>query len=227
MDNFVIRLLRIVAHDLKNPISAIQALSTLLINDHIPLDDDYDTLKLIRRSSEKLSGIIHDVLSVKINKKTNNSDLTFVYIEELLKESVSLLQYRAIEKKQVIELDCSCNKKIMINRDRIWRVINNLVVNAIKFSHEHSCILVGCKIVENNVIISVKDFGIGIPESLNANLFELSSKSKREGTLGEDTYGLGLFISKEIIEEHGGKIWFESVDQGSTFTFSIPCVQQV
>ena len=73
------------------------------------------------------------------------------------------------------------------------------------------------------VYVEVKDQGVGIPEALKDSLFELAAVAGRQGTGGEETNGLGLLISKEIIEQHGGKIWFESAEgKGSSFFFTLP-----
>jgi signal transduction histidine kinase len=73
------------------------------------------------------------------------------------------------------------------------------------------------------VIVWVKDEGIGVPEELKEKIFQLSPEANREGTAGEETFGLGLYISKQIIEDHGGKIWLESMPgKGSVFYFSLP-----
>jgi len=75
------------------------------------------------------------------------------------------------------------------------------------------------------VIVSVKDQGIGIPAEFQDKIFQLSTETKRTGTAGEETFGLGLFISRQIIEEQGGKIWFKSKPgKGATFYFSLPLV---
>jgi signal transduction histidine kinase len=75
----------------------------------------------------------------------------------------------------------------------------------------------------DGLLILVKDFGIGIPEKIQTKIFDMFTEAKREGTAGEKAYGLGLSISKQIIETHGGNIWFESNDGiGTTFYVYLP-----
>jgi len=92
-----------------------------------------------------------------------------------------------------------------------------------KFSQPESEIIISCKFSESDVIIDIKDNGVGIPFGLQDKLFDPFTSSKRTGTSGEHAFGLGLYISKQIVEAHRGKIWFESEDGiGSTFYVSLP-----
>jgi len=105
----------------------------------------------------------------------------------------------------------------------MWRVISNIVNNAIKFSPEQSVIDIKLKRKEHSVLLSVHDTGIGIPKALQDKIFNMSPEVSRTGTIGEESYGLGLSISQKIIEEHQGKIWFESTDgKGSVFYVELP-----
>ncbi len=121
------------------------------------------------------------------------------------------------------------NNKIIVEADknRLCQVISNLLNNAIKFTDEGSItVIVGTKKINNNsnkVIVSIKDTGTGIDSEILPKLFtKFATKSPMPGT------GLGLFISKSIIEMHGGSIWAfnndekNKDDRGSTFTFSLP-----
>jgi signal transduction histidine kinase len=110
-----------------------------------------------------------------------------------------------------------------VSREKIWRVVSNLLVNAIKFSPEGSAIEVRMQQQENSVVICIQDHGIGIPEKLKAKVFNMFTDARRTGTMGEQSFGLGLAISRQIVEAHGGEIWFESiVGQGTTFYVKLP-----
>ena len=98
------------------------------------------------------------------------------------------------------------------------RVINNLLGNALKFSREGGVINLVLTESKSSVKLEVSDTGIGIPENLIPQLFEMFTPSKRPGTAGEKSFGLGLAICKQIVEAHGGKIWVKSeVGKGSSF----------
>ncbi|RYG15953.1 MAG: HAMP domain-containing histidine kinase [Chitinophagaceae bacterium] len=132
-----------------------------------------------------------------------------------------MLQYKATEKHQRIILK-SEPITLNINREKIWRVVSNLLTNAIKFSEINTSIDVDMNISANSVVISVKDYGIGIPEKMKENIFNINESTKRSGTNGEQSFGMGLIISKQIVESHGGKLWFESNSKGTTFFVELP-----
>lgn len=112
---------------------------------------------------------------------------------------------------------------IHLNYEKIWRVFNNLIVNAIKFSHESQVIVVDLFERSNDVLVSVADQGIGISEDEKESIFEMFTTAKKTGTNGEPAFGLGLAISKKIVEKHGGKIWVESqTGLSTTFYLMIP-----
>ncbi len=219
------QLLGVVAHDLRNPISAIYGISTLMAEDEGRNEEDLEMLELIKISSKNLDIIILDLLAAKVNKVSGDKAKVPVDLLHLLQESVSLLQYRAEEKKQRIVLVDGQHCRVSINRDRVWRVVNNLIVNAIKFSPGHTQINISIDVQEQEAIVCVKDEGIGIPAELKEKIFLLSTDAKRQGTDGEETFGLGLYISKQVIEEQGGRIWLESnVGKGTSFYFSLPLI---
>jgi signal transduction histidine kinase len=143
-------------------------------------------------------------------------------LEALLQYCIALLQHKADAKHQKIELQA---KPVVMNcsRERMWRVISNLVGNAIKFSPEGETISVALKQEANQILISVQDRGIGIPSNMQDRVFDLFTDAKRKGTAGEPSHGLGLAVSKQIVEAHGGKIWLDSEPgRGTAFhiTFS-------
>lgn len=115
------------------------------------------------------------------------------------------------------------NVTIPASREKLWRVVSNLITNAIKFSPAGAIIHVELWQKDDHIFISVKDPGIGIPKEIAPKVFDLFTEVKRQGTAGEQAFGLGLSISKQIVEAHGGKIWFESEQNaGTTFFVELP-----
>jgi signal transduction histidine kinase len=102
-------------------------------------------------------------------------------------------------------------------------VLSNLLANAVKFSYRDSQVRIETKERENEVIVAVKDTGVGIAAGDIEKLFRLETTVSNPGTEDERGTGLGLLIVKELVEKHGGKIWVESKPgKGSTFRFSLP-----
>ena len=111
-----------------------------------------------------------------------------------------------------------------INREKIRRVLHNLLNNAIKFSpHSSKIHLQAFKTENNHIVIKISDNGIGIPKEHLNSIFDLDHKTQREGTSGEKSYGLGLYICKLIVEEHEGSIIAENNEgSGTIFTITLP-----
>lgn len=216
------RILRTVAHDLRNPIGGIASLTSVMSEENYT-DEQKELINLIKETSFNSIELINEILeatnstSVILNKEP-------VEINSLMSNSAELLRFKAAEKQQVISL-VMLNRplEICISREKIWRVISNLISNAIKFSPVASAILVKAEETEHEVKISVKDNGIGIPDKLKNQVFNMFTDAKRPGTAGEKSFGLGLSICQQIVEKHGGRIWFDSdTENGTTFYFTLP-----
>jgi signal transduction histidine kinase len=110
-----------------------------------------------------------------------------------------------------------------VDVDKIQQVLNNLISNAIKYSHPQTTVQIRATRKQNDVLISVTDSGQGIPKSEFDKLFKAFSKTSVKSTDGENSTGLGLLICRQIVEAHSGKIWLESqVGVGSTFYVLLP-----
>jgi signal transduction histidine kinase len=210
------RILKIVAHDLRSPMGGIVAIVGLMLEKKKELNEDQEQLlNLVNTSATQSLQLIDDLLNLKATNKEMKKEPTDM--QELLDQCVDLLQFRANEKRLHIKLRTErvfCD----VDKEKIWRVISNLITNSIKFSNEDSDILVQLKRNENYAIISVHDNGIGIPSAFREKIFNMEEEIKRSGTGGEKSFGLGLSISKQIMDAHNGKIWYESV-QGKETTF--------
>ncbi|HEX3384970.1 MAG TPA: HAMP domain-containing sensor histidine kinase, partial [Mucilaginibacter sp.] len=216
------RILRAVAHDLRNPLGGIASLTAVMVEECEGNRELADQLNLIKETANDSLELINEILEATKNESANMSR-QWVEVNSLINNSVELLRFKAAEKHQQILVDSlSDDVGLYINREKIWRVISNLISNAIKFSPVDSVIMVGAVQKHNNVIISVKDHGIGIPDNMKDKVFNMFTNAKRPGTMGEKSFGLGLSISKQIIEKHQGKIWFESEqNKGTIFCISL------
>jgi signal transduction histidine kinase len=215
--------MRIMAHDLRNPMGGISGLAQLLLEDEKLSEDSRHMLTLIENTSKRSLVMINELLESGLGGNAVMPKAA-VDINMLLYECVELLQFKAKEKGQHIEFQ-NHHASVIIsgNYEKIWRVFNNLIVNALKFSHTNDIIKVVLLKESDHVLISIADNGIGIPDKSKDSIFEMFTPAKRVGTNGEQPFGLGLSISKNILEKHGGRIWFESKDgEGTIFFVSLP-----
>jgi signal transduction histidine kinase len=220
-----IRIMRVMAHDLRNPLSGMTGLAAMLLGEDEFNEENRHMLQLIESTGIHTMEMISELLKSGLDDENQPVEVTMLDLRSLLYDSVELLRFKAAEKEQQIIFESS-EEPIMapVNHEKIWRVFNNLIVNAIKFSHEKSIIKVSIQHQADHVLVSVADSGIGIAGKDKESVFEMFTSAKRVGTGGEQPFGLGLSISKRIVEKHRGKIWFESEPGvGTTFFIELPC----
>ncbi len=217
------RILRTVAHDLRNPLGGIASLTNIMV-DESDNNDLKEQLRIIKDTSSDTLELINEILEATNNNTPKQVSKQLIEINSLLNNSVELLRFKAAEKHQQILIEGSCKSvELNINREKIWRVISNLISNAIKFSPVGETIRIKSIQQGDYVQISISDNGIGIPDNMKDKVFNMFTDAKRSGTIGEKSFGLGLSICKQIIENHEGKIWFESNSKiGTTFYIRLP-----
>jgi signal transduction histidine kinase len=219
------RLLKVVAHDLRNPLSGITRLaSTVIDDDDISPEDELQSLNLIKSASDNSLALINELLELELDHDQITLDKAPADINETIKQCVALMQLIADKKHQKLQ-PILLLKPLIVNMDsgRIERMINNLLSNAIKFSAAGEKISIELEHQGTMVLITVTDKGIGIPPEAQSELFNTFGAARRKGTAGEKSFGLGLSISKQIVEAHNGKIWVKSEPgSGSVFYVELP-----
>ncbi len=216
------RLIRVVAHDLRNPIGAINSITGMMMNSNSPAKGK-EWMFLIEKASKRCLQLITELLETDFEIREETLHKEPVDVADLLQQATLLLAYRAAEKRQLLITQEGSGPVIRADREKLARVLDNLVVNAIKFSPEGATVKIISEETATDITIAVHDNGMGIPPEIAGKLFEpFESSIKRKGTAGEQSFGLGLYICRQIIVAHGGRIWFESSPgQGSTFFISL------
>lgn len=213
------QIVRTIGHDLKNPVGGIKMIiQRLLKKEDVP--EKRESLEMVVNTCTTSLNMINDLISGSKSQKIIQKD--FVNLAKLLKDVVWLLQAKANEKNQKILLS-EQEVFVYINHQMIWRLFSNIITNAIKFSSKGSKIKINIKQENNSALVAIEDRGIGIPKDLQENIFAIENNASRPGTNGEISYGLGLIISKRIVEDHHGRLWFTSTEGvGSTFYIELP-----
>jgi signal transduction histidine kinase len=219
------RILRSVAHDVMNPIASIIALADILEQDSANYSNESkEILNLIKEACKNSLNLSKNILEAAMDIDEGNMGKEWVDMKKLVANCAELLNFRAHAKNQQIKTSIGAGDILaFVNKEKIWRVINNLIANAIKFSYENSEILVSLELIDNKVHIAVKDSGVGIPEKNRPFIFDMFTQAKIPGTSGEVPFGLGLSISLQIARAHQGNIWFDTEEgKGTTFHFEFP-----
>lgn len=220
-----------MSHEIRTPMNSIMGFSGLLGEKNISEDSKYQYLEIIKSSGTRLLQLINDIIDLsKIEAKQLSINLSECNLSGILSNSFeSFRKSELLLKKPEIKLQLNLSEevdKIMVISDalRVQQVLDNLISNAIKYSLRGR-IDVGCNIISSSgkkvIEIYVKDTGIGILPEMQEIVFERFRQV--EAGRHHEGAGLGLSISKGIVELLGGKIWLTSeVNEGSTFYFTIP-----
>ncbi len=216
------RIMWMVAHDLRNPLGAIDNLAKFLDADY-PVLENHEIVNQISFAAKSAIKFIGDILTIadqdSINLDARNTD-----INQLIYRTVEMMQFRAKEKSQRLVFNGLGDVKMMlIDPEKITRAVFNLIGNAVKFSPQEAVIHVNLTSTDGKIVISVIDQGIGVPAEMRKDIFESFTKAKRSGTSGEKPYGLGLSIALNITNAHGGQLTLsDNPSGGSIFTIELP-----
>ncbi|MGK0387767.1 MAG: signal transduction histidine kinase [Maribacter sp.] len=213
----------IVAHDLKEPIRSIVGFSQILskrMKDYAS-PSDLELFEFIKNSGNHMNELVEDLLKYSI-LNLDEEELVITDFNKLLTIVLASLHFSIESSESIIEIQ-ELPKNIYANGLMMKQVFQNLISNAIKFKKDNkqSIIKIACEIENDNYLFSVSDNGIGIGDEYHEIIFKLFNRLHKNK--GYEGTGIGLAISKKIIEQHNGKIWLESkVGEGATFYFTLP-----
>ncbi|MCX7726131.1 MAG: HAMP domain-containing histidine kinase, partial [Chitinispirillaceae bacterium] len=220
----IINLTNTITHDLRNPLTGIKGIFELSLLDNKKLDEnDKNLFQMALKEVEYMQSLLEDLLdAAKIDESNKELKKEEIYAKELIDEILNLLKFQMQEKNIEVLVNVD-DIKMLVDPHQFKKVLMNLIGNAINYSDskKRPQIVIEAKQVGEEVELSIKDNGIGIPEEALQFIFE---KFKRGPNIGNiKGSGLGLFIVKNIVEKHGGKIFVESkVGEGSKFVIKIP-----
>ncbi len=226
------RLFSIIGHDLKNPFTILISLSQMIKDEreNLETEDLKKALNAINNASNQGFALLDNLLEWA---RTQTGEIIFTPLPFKLNESVSevLVQIGALsERKQIlIRNNISDSHIITADRNMIQTIFRNLISNAIKFSKPGDEVILEAFFdqINNKMVITITDHGVGIAEKNLANLFDIKTHRSTKGTMQESGTGLGLLICKEFIEKHGGNIHiYSTIGEGTRISFDIPSMRQ-
>lgn len=217
----------VVSHQLKTPLSAIRSsLEVLLSGDLGALTkDQQEYIQLAHTSVEKMIALVKNLLDAsRIDENRFKLDPVPTDLVAIVQEVVDEAKTFAMAKNTTLEFKHSGDiPKLTVDALKIQQVVNNLVYNAIRYSKGKGEVVLHVVKDGDTVKFTCQDNGIGVPAEESSKMFTKFYRSPRVVAIAPDGSGLGLYIAKAIIEQSGGKIWFESkIDSGTTFYFTLP-----
>ena len=216
----------IIAHDLRNPFSALLGLTELLIEQWDAIDEEIKISLLtdLQTSSKITYNLLQNLLEWS-RSQTGKIKVETVRLDAgtLVTETINVLQKQAEIKEITIQNNIPAGTLCLADHNMISTVLRNLISNGIKFTNQGGMVKVNVTSKENMYQFSVEDNGVGMSDEIKSRLFRITEKIKRQGTAKEEGTGLGLILCKEFIEKNGGSIWVESeAGKGSKFFFTLP-----
>ncbi|MCX6755335.1 MAG: HAMP domain-containing sensor histidine kinase [Candidatus Nomurabacteria bacterium] len=218
------------AHQIRTSLAALKWIIKMFLDGDLgKLTSEQETL--LRRAyegNERSIGLVSEILL--INKSEDVVEKEYIFENTNLIDTIenTIFDFSGESAARGIELiflkPINTIPHVKADKEKIRVVLQNLIENAIKYSNYHGKIFVSIKVNEDDFVeVSVKDSGIGISEDSKGKIFEKfyrTDKAQKKEAMGS---GIGLYTSKKIIETHGGKVWFESLEgQGATFLFTVP-----
>jgi two-component system sensor histidine kinase VicK len=219
--------INIAAHELRTPMQPILGLSEELLTMKGKIEKYHHIISAISRNARRLQRLTDDVLDItRIESGSLMLIMQSLNLKDLVSDTVADYRNHDSYKEKKIDLLCDCEQYVFVegDKERLTQVICNLMSNAVKFTEKVGVISVTIerRTKPKQVIVSIADNGKGLSPEIYPRLFTKFVTTSMEGT------GLGLYISKKIVEAHGGRIWAEnnSDSKGATFCFSLPIARR-
>jgi signal transduction histidine kinase len=218
----------IVSHELRTPLTSIQGYAELLLEDTQITGEERESLSIVKKNAERLLGLINDLLDLS-RMEAGRLDLhrTNLDLARLIPEVAGSLRPLIEAKRQRLRLDLGeALPAVWADQDRVTQILTNLISNAHKYTLAEGSITVAARRDNGFVRVEVSDTGIGLSPEDQAQLFTKFFRAHDRSLQADGGTGLGLVITRSLVELHGGRITVSSAPgQGSTFSFSLPTLE--
>ncbi|MBW4426376.1 MAG: response regulator [Nostoc desertorum CM1-VF14] len=215
----------VVSHELRTPLTSIHGSLGMLASGLLATDSEQGKrlLQIATDSSERLVRLINDILDIeRIESGKAKMEPEICNIVDLVTQAVNVMQPLADKAGMTLSIS-PLSGQVLVDSDRIVQTLTNLLSNAIKFSSPGSTVWLGAQQQGDEILLTVKDTGRGIPTDKLESIFERFQQVDSSDSRNHDGTGLGLAICRSIMQQHGGRIWAEStLGEGSTFYITLP-----
>jgi signal transduction histidine kinase len=225
LDKLRNELLANISHELRTPLASIKGFTTMLIDYDRKLkrNEKRDYLETIDKNADRLTELIEQLLEMsRLGAGMLTIDRAPTTIQKMCREVIAEAQVRSPTHRFTLDLPRK-SPRVNIDARRIRQVLDNLINNSVKHSQAGTEVTVAARRAGGELLFTVTDQGIGIPEKDQSRVFEPMFRSRPRPTSGGGGAGLGLSICKGLVEAHGGRIWIESEEgKGTRCFFTLP-----
>ena len=218
----------IIAHDLRSPFQGLLGVSNYLVEEagNLSKEEVKEYAQMLNESLNNQFRFLEDLLSwARIQYGKMKYQPAIVNVFEEVVNVKQMFVTSSTNKNIDLVVNVAREHHVFADRDMLWLLLRNLISNAIKFTNEGGTVELNSSANDEDIIVEVKDNGVGIEKEYLKKLFQMDSHHSTAGTNNESGTGLGLILCKEIIDRHNCTIWVESeVDRGSSFKFTLPKV---
>lgn len=214
-----------VSHELKTPVTSVRGFAETILQNEMPKETEREFIQIIYDESDRLNTIISDLLNLsKIEKNDLQLNIEKIDLVKLIHKTAKPLLKAFSDKNLTLNLPNKGRSiELFADKDRIAQILVNLLSNAVNYTPEGGMVSVKVREKKNRIVFSVKDTGIGIPQSSIDRLFERFYRVDTARARNEGGTGLGLAIVKHLVDLHGGTITVDSVENEYTeFTVDLP-----
>ena len=227
MDRLKSEFVSTVSHELRTPLTSIRGSLGLVVgamSSALP-QNILDLIKIAHKNSERLIALVNDILDIdKLDSGEMHFEISHQKLGPIVAQAMEANRPFADTHGVTLQVQqCESDAEVMVDSLRLMQVLTNLISNAAKFSPAGSQVVVSTEVVEKKVWIRVRDQGIGISDNFKSRIFSKFAQADASPTRQKGGTGLGLLISKRLVERMAGEIGFESIfGQGTTFWVSFP-----
>ncbi len=220
------RIFAILGHDLRKPVLAFRGLSKKL--SYLIERKDFDTLNRVGENLQADANALHNLIDNILNwamlqKESNPFQPSVLPVHDAVEDAVGILQRASASKNIRLENQTNIFSKVFADHNAISTILRNVVDNAIKYTPEGGSVIISSSTTEKEILLKVKDSGVGMNQTQLEKLFELTRNKSCKGTRGEKGTGLGMHLVSELVDLQNGKIYVDSVlNEGTTFTIHLP-----
>ena len=213
----------IIAHDLRGPFAGYLGLTAMFQNPEISFEEMKHYGELLYKSANNLFKLLENLLTwARMQRGAIEFHPQNYKLIDIVNHSEVVLYDFAAQKKIELQMQIPEKLEVFADLEMLNTILRNLISNGIKFTRSGGNVTVTAEEMENEILISVQDSGIGMNQKIFEGLFRIDQKISRPGTEMESSTGLGLLLCKEFVEKHGGKIWARTEEhKGSIFYFTL------